>query len=131
MSNSKVGAAVIITALAVELLSFGIVAPQERSVHFVVILRPGPGWVEGKSPREMPFFREHAAYVEELAAKKKLLVGGPFKDGKGALLILAVSNEKEAREIVKDEPFVKHEMLIPELHPWYAAVPGCVEQEKE
>jgi uncharacterized protein YciI len=87
---------------------------------FVVIYTPGPAWLQGKSVRELPFFREHVRYMQQVFAARQLLMGGPFLDTQSALAILDVATEVQAREIVAHDPAVLARVLEPHLHPWHA-----------
>jgi uncharacterized protein YciI len=87
---------------------------------FVVIYTAGPAWQTGKRVTELPFFREHLTYMQQVFATKQLLMGGPFLDTQSALAILDVANEAQARDIVTHDPFVQARVLEPHLHPWHA-----------
>jgi hypothetical protein len=47
----------------------------------------------------------HRGYVAQLESQGKLIAGGPFKDGTGALFIYNVESLHEAREIVAADPY--------------------------
>jgi uncharacterized protein YciI len=87
---------------------------------FVVIYTPGPAWQTVKTVDELPFFREHLQYMHQVFATKQMLMGGPFLDNQGALAILDVEGEAQARDIVAHDPFVQARVLEPQLHPWHA-----------
>ena len=87
---------------------------------FVVIYTPGPAWQTVKTVDELPFFREHLQYMDQVFATKQLLMGGPFLDNQGALAILDAEGEAQARDIVAHDPFVQARVLEPQLHPWLA-----------
>ena len=55
--------------------------------YFVFVYRPGPAWLPGRGILQQPL-AEHFAYMEKLQQDGVLCVGGPFKDGAGALGIL-------------------------------------------
>lgn len=87
---------------------------------FIVIYTPGPAWQTVKTVDELPFFREHLQYMDQVFATKQLLMGGPFLDNQGALAILDVEGEAQARDIVAHDPFVQARVLEPQLHPWHS-----------
>lgn len=87
---------------------------------FVVIYTQGPAWQTGKTVKEQPFFREHIRYMQQVFAARQLLMGGPFLDLVGALAILDLVNEAQARDIAAHDPFVLARVIEPHVHPWHA-----------
>lgn len=85
---------------------------------FVMIYTPGPAWQVVKTVAELPFYREHCRYIEQVFKAGQLLAGGPFLDNQGALGLLAVEDEAQARDIVAHDPFVQAGVVEPHLHPW-------------
>lgn len=117
---------------AIVLAAFSSVAQSQDAAkktgvkaRFVFIYTMEAAW-KGKPLSEMPF-AEHSRYVEKLAKEKKLLVGGPFKDLSGAILIIQADSEAEARQIMENDPIVKDKVVKAEIHAWHAAIKGCVE----
>jgi len=91
-------------------------APVSRTTYLVVY-RPGPGWLAGKPLSEQPL-GEHGKYVGSLHAKGLLKLGGPFLDDSGGALVLEVENEAEAKAVVARDPAVVARVFVGELHPW-------------
>jgi uncharacterized protein YciI len=87
---------------------------------FVVIYTPGPAWQPVKTVEELPFFREHVRYMQQVFAAGQLLMGGAFLDNQGGLGILEVASVAQARDIVAHDPFVQARVVEPHLHPWHA-----------
>jgi uncharacterized protein YciI len=88
---------------------------------FAVNYTPGQAWQTGKTGTEQPFFREHVRYMQQIFATKQLLMGGPFLDNQGALAILDVEGEAQAREIVTRDPAVQANVFQTHLHSWHVA----------
>ena len=84
---------------------------------FLVIYRPGPSWLQGKTLSEQPL-KEHGKYMLSLYAKGSLKFAGPFTDDAGGAVVLEVAGEDEARTIVAEDPAVKSGVFIHEIHPW-------------
>ena len=74
-----------------------------------------------KTVAELPFYREHCTYMDQVFASGHLLAGGPFLDHQGALGLLAGEDEAQARDIVEHDPFVLAGVVEPHLHPWQDA----------
>ncbi len=71
----------------------------------LVRFRAGSAWTSGP-PEEQPGWDEHAAFVDELVARGTLVMGGPFADSSGSLIVLENVGEDEARELVAPDPFL-------------------------
>ena len=84
---------------------------------YLVIYRPGPAWLTGKSVMEQPL-KEHGKYMLSLYIKGSMRLAGPFTDNAGGGVLLEVSDEAEARAIVANDPAVKSGILVYEMHPW-------------
>jgi len=100
--------------------SFAEANPQAQVTtkkDFLVIYRPGPGWLKGKPLAEQPL-REHGKYMLSLYAKGSMKMAGPLTDDAGGAVVLAVESEAEATDIVRDDPAVKSGIFVYEMHPW-------------
>ena len=70
---------------------------------FVIIGHDGPN---GASLR--PTVRPaHLENLRPLIERGKLIIGGPFTDGSGSLMIVDMESEAEAREFAQNDPYVK------------------------
>lgn len=78
---------------------------------FVVVCRPGPTWVAGKSSREQPYWNEHASYMEDLFQAGILKMGGPYADYSGIHLILEAADKHAVQELLELDPFIQHGIL--------------------
>ena len=95
------------------------VNPQEPTTKatYLVIYRPGPGWVTGKSIMEQPL-QEHGKYMLSLYMKGSMKLAGPLADDAGGAVLLEVSDEAEAKAIVMKDPAVESGIFVYEMHPW-------------
>ena len=97
---------------------FGVLAAQSpEKMTFLVIYRPGPGWLPGKPMAEQPL-KEHGRYILSLHEKGVLKFAGPFADDKGGAFVLEVASDAEARALVAEDPAVKSGVFLQEIHPW-------------
>jgi hypothetical protein len=84
----------------------------------IVHQRPGPAWVAGRATREQPLWDEHAAFIDDLAERGLLVLGGPYEDWSGALLLFALP-AAEVRALLRDDPWVTEGILgDPDVRPW-------------
>src|SRR6516225_9663796 len=103
MTNHK--ATSLMFGLAVLLYSSqGLTATEEKQqiapkVTFLVIYRPGPAWLGGKSVSEQPL-KEHGKYMLGLYVKGAMKLAGPLTDNAGGAVVLEVADESEAKAIV-------------------------------
>ena len=78
---------------------------------FVVISSAGPNRDRSKGTREQPLWNEHAAFIDRLVTEGFILMGGPFIDEGGSMLIVNADDENEVREKLKTDPWMKHGVL--------------------
>jgi uncharacterized protein YciI len=95
------------------------VNPQEPTTKatYLVLYRPGPAWLTGKSVMEQPL-KEHGKYMLSLYIKGSMKLAGPLTDNAGGAVLLEVSDEAEAKAIVANDPAVKSGIFVYEMHPW-------------
>ncbi len=93
--------------------------PQQGEVKetYLVIYRPGPAWLKGKSIFEQPL-KEHGKYMLGLYIKGSMRLAGPLTDNAGGAVLLVVSEESEAKAIVAHDPAIKSGIFVSEMHPW-------------
>ena len=84
---------------------------------YLVLYRPGPAWLTGKSVMEQPL-KEHGKYMLSLYIKGSMKLAGPLTDNAGGAVLLEVSNEAEAKAIVANDPAVRSGVFVYEMHPW-------------
>ena len=78
----------------------------------------GPAWRSGR-PEEQPGWDEHAAFVDDLVARGTMVMGGPFADYSGSVILLENVSEEQARELVARDPFVVNGVFVLEdVHAW-------------
>ena len=78
---------------------------------FVIISSAGPSRDRSKSTREQPLWDEHAAFIDQLVTEGFILMGGPFPDEGGSMLIVNADDEHEVRERLRYDPWMEHGIL--------------------
>jgi uncharacterized protein YciI len=78
---------------------------------FLAISSAGPNRDLSKGTREQPLWDEHAAFIDKLVADCFILMGGPFVDEGGSLLIFNAEDENEVIEKLKNDPWFEHGIL--------------------
>ena len=61
---------------------------------FIILWKPGPDWVPGKTVREQPYWNEHAAFMDPLFDNGMVILGGPFADATGSLVVVEAESEQ-------------------------------------
>jgi uncharacterized protein len=84
---------------------------------FLVIFKPGAGWVAGKSLAEQPL-QEHGKYMLGLYQAGAMRYAGPFADGSGGAVLLEVTGEAEAIAIANQDPAVLEGVFVYDLYVW-------------
>ncbi len=54
-----------------------------------------------------PLIRAHVAHIKRLEEKGQYVLGGPFQDHNGGMMIIKAESLKAAKEIAQNDPFVK------------------------
>jgi uncharacterized protein YciI len=87
-------------------------------LYYALLHSPGPNWREGVKPFDQEGIREHVAHFEAQADAGKLVIGGPFMDGGGGMMILDVGSKEAADAIAQADPAVRAEVLSVQVRPW-------------
>jgi uncharacterized protein YciI len=101
----------ILAALAVA----GWLLAQSRppSKQYVVLLKRGPKWVEGKPAVEQAL-GNHGRYLQEQMTKGALQLAGPFLDDSGGLVLYNARDQADVRAIAEHDPGVVDGILAVE-----------------
>ncbi|HLZ61420.1 MAG TPA: YciI family protein [Ktedonosporobacter sp.] len=73
---------------------------------FMILWGPGSAWVPGKTVREQPYWAEHADFMDQLFENGTVVLGGPFADATGSLVVVEAEDEQEVEELFASDPFV-------------------------
>jgi uncharacterized protein YciI len=103
---------------------------QMKTKYYVFLHTPGPNWLTDKPITEQPL-ANHFRHMSQLESEGKLVLGGGFLDGSGAMGVLIADSQSEAEHIVANDPAVKDQIVKATVHPWYVTVAGRVEISDE
>src|SRR5579884_3378999 len=97
-------------------------APNERMVRvrktFVVLSAAGAHRDLTKQTREQPYWDEHARFIDGIT-EGFILMGGPFEDEGGAMLIVRAQSEAEVRKKLGGDPWYTHGVIqLQSIHRW-------------
>jgi hypothetical protein len=82
-----------------------------RRRRIVVRVRAGPAWGDGP-PEAQPEWDAHAKFVDELVERGEMVMGGPFADNSGSLVLLEGVDEDEVRRLLEADPFVVNGVFV-------------------
>lgn len=84
---------------------------------FVLLYRPGPAWLAGRSVFEQPL-AEHLAYMRSLLAQESLMFGGPFLDDSGGVIAIDAASMADAMAVRDADPAVRDGVMLADVRPW-------------
>lgn len=85
---------------------------------FLLTHMPGDGWVAGRSRDEQPGWREHADFMNDLAERGFVVLGGPISETE-ALLAIDATDEAEIRRVFEKDPWHISKVLdIKDIREW-------------
>jgi uncharacterized protein YciI len=82
------------------------------TTYYAAFLRPGTLWDPEKTVREQLFWDDHARYMDVLFETGVIILGGPFADRTGSLVIVAADNAAQVRELYRRDPWTEHDVLV-------------------
>ena len=84
----------------------------------MVRFRAGPTWASG-SVKEQPGWDEHAEFVDGLVERGTFVMGGPFSDNSGTMILLEGIDVDEAARILEEDPFMQNGVFeLEEIREW-------------
>jgi len=79
----------------------------------------GPAWEHGGPIREQPGWDAHAEFIDALVENGTMVMGGPFGDNLGSMILLEGVDGAEARRLVADDPFIENGVFVlDEIREW-------------
>jgi len=94
----------------------------EYEHYYVRLLGIREGWPDNMTEIEEKIMQDHFIYLQDLVSKKKVLLAGPCFEPVFGLIILQTTSEKEAIEIMKNEPSVVQGVHTYEIHSMKASL---------
>jgi uncharacterized protein YciI len=82
------------------------------TTYYAAFLRPGTLWNPEKPVRQQPFWDEHARYMDSLFEAGSIILGGPYADKTGSLVIVAAESAARVREMFRSDPWTQRDVLV-------------------
>lgn len=92
--------------------------------YFLCLLKAGPRRDQQGAEAER-IQRAHLAHLTQLAEDRKICMAGPMGEDGGDILGILIFNTptlEEAYQLAHADPAVQAGRLVPEIHPWWAAI---------
>ena len=84
----------------------------------MVRFRAGPTWTSGP-PEAQPDWDDHAMFVDALVERGTMVMGGPFADFSGTMVVLEGVDAEGARDAVAGDPFLANGVFVlEEVREW-------------
>ncbi|MGH8494790.1 MAG: YciI family protein [Gammaproteobacteria bacterium] len=77
-----------------------------------VFFRHGSQWNRDLPVRGQAYWDEHAIFMDELFESGAVILGGPFADGSGSMVILTAESAEAARTIFQEDPWTRLDILV-------------------
>lgn len=84
---------------------------------YIAYYEPGPKWLEGKRLKDQPL-KTHVDYLVGLHRIGKVLMGGPFGDGSGGLVVFVADDIVDVNKLVSRDPAVAEGILVASVKNW-------------
>ena len=90
--------------------------------YVMAFLKAGPTKLTDSAARSR-LQAAHMTNIQRMADEGKLIVAGPFLDGKAlrGIYIFNVESVEEAKKLTETDPAITAGTLEMELHPWYGS----------
>jgi uncharacterized protein YciI len=79
---------------------------------FLIFRNPGPSWVPGLPSREQPLWDEHAAFMDDLFEKGRIVMAGPYADHSRVLIIADARDAVDASGLLLSDPWTTAGILV-------------------
>ena len=85
---------------------------------FAVTRATGPAWDHAKPLQSQNQWTEHAAFMNSLAAKGLIILGGPLAGTKDALLIFNAADEQSIHNALAPDPWQDTMLITRSIQRW-------------
>ena len=122
MQRRNVLAGTVLGLAAAAVASPTLAAAAGPPTYFVLTHAPGPQWDHAKAFRDQSGIGQHVGYWSGYADKGQIVLGGPFLDNSGGMMILDVPTSEAAHAMAEADPAVTSGLLAVTVKPWLAAL---------
>jgi uncharacterized protein YciI len=87
-------------------------------VFFVVLRRSGPEWNAEVPLEEQSGWDEHAEFMDALAERGFVVLGGPLADEHRVVLVIDAESERDVRETLARDPWSETHLVVASVDAW-------------
>jgi len=93
--------------------------------EYIYLIHPyRDGFFTNPTPEEEAAIAEHFQYLKQAAGNGAVLLAGPCLDETFGLVVFRAENEEAAKTFMFNDPSVKANVMMAELHPFRALLTG-------
>ena len=93
--------------------------------EYIYLLHPlRDGFFETPTPLEVDVMEEHFQYLEQATQTGRVILAGPCLDDTFGIVVFHAEDEAAARAFMFNDPSVKKNVMISELHPMRISLKG-------
>ena len=94
----------------------------EKTRRVFVRYAAGPSWESGP-PEDQAEWDAHNDFVDDLIARGLFVMGGPFSDNSGSMVLFQGVGAEETRRLIENDPFVRNGVfVIDDVRDWVVYV---------
>jgi len=128
LSTRRAAFAAALTLFGLFAAPGGVRAQPAQATYYVVIHTPGPAWNSALDAFHQPGIGGHRGYWSQFQSGP-LVMGGPFLDGSGGMMIIKAASIEAARQMAAGDPGVKSGLLVATVRPWLIGLRGSDQAE--
>ena len=93
--------------------------------EYIYLIHPiRHGFFDVPTAEEDVIMEEHFQYLQKASKEGTVMLAGRCTDETFGLVVFRAENEQAARSFMSNDPFVKANVMIAELHPFRASLVG-------
>ena len=93
-------------------------------MFLVVVHRSGPRWVPSLPLEEQSDWPAHAAFMDGLAERGFIMLGGPLRDEHRVVHVIDADSEDAVRATLARDPWSGSHLTIDSIDPWTIRLDG-------
>jgi uncharacterized protein len=95
------------------------------TTYYAAFLRPGSLWDPAKTAREQLFWDDHARYMDALFETGIIILGGPFADRTGSLVIVKADSADQVWDMYREDPWTTQDVMkVADVKEWTIFLDG-------
>ena len=79
---------------------------------FAVFSRRCSQWNPAKAVREQAYWDDHARFMDALFDAGAVILGGPFADASGSMVIMVAESAEALRATLRQDPWAQRDILV-------------------